>query len=78
MLDFKFQNFLTCFLQVKVSSGLHRRPEGPQGCWTTEATPAFVQRTVLDTVPKRSLVHSGVKNADAQTLEAHAHHYICF
>lgn len=54
---------------MKVSSGLHRSPDGPQGCWTTEATPAFVQRTVLGTVPKRSLVHSGVKSADSQTLE---------
>lgn len=51
--------FDSSFLQVKVSSGLHRSPEGPQGCWTIEATPYFVQRTVLDTVPKRSLVHSG-------------------
>lgn len=61
--------FDSSFLQVKVSSGLHRSPDGPQGCWTTEATPAFVQRTVLGTVPKRSLVHSGVKSADSQTLE---------
>lgn len=26
-----------------------------------------MQRTVLDTVPKRSLVHSGVKSAGSQT-----------
>jgi len=58
---------------VKVSSGLHRSPEGPQGCWTTEATPAFVQRTVLGTVPEISLVHSGVKSADSQTLEGVYH-----
>lgn len=64
---------LTAFLSsrmflTKFSSGLHRSPEGPQGCWTTEATPAFVQRTVLGTVPEISLVHSGVKSADSQTL----------
>lgn len=63
------------FLQVKVSSGLHGSPDGPQGCWTTEATPAFVQRTVLGTVPKRSLVHSGVKSADSQTGDRY---HICF
>lgn len=61
--------FDSSFLQVKVFSGLHRSPEGPQGCWTTETTAAFVQRTVLDTVPKISLVHSGVKSAGSQTLE---------
>lgn len=55
----KFQNFLTHFLQVKISSGLHRSPEGLEGCWTREAAPAFVQRAVFGTVPKRSLVHSG-------------------
>lgn len=69
--------FNSSFLQVKFSSGLHRSPEGPQGCWTTEATPVFVQRTVLDTVPKRSLVHSGVKSAGSQTLESDVYHCIC-
>lgn len=54
---------------MKVSSGLHGSPEGPQGSWTTEAPPAFVQRIVLGTVPKRSLVHSGVNSADSQSLE---------
>ena len=68
--------FDSSFLQVKVSSGLHRSPDGPQGCWTTEATPAFVQRTVLGTVPKRSLVHSGVKSADSQTLEGDVISYL--
>lgn len=43
---FQVPEFLICFLQVKVSSGFHGNPEGPQGCWTTEAAPAFVQRTV--------------------------------
>ena len=57
---FQVPEFLdSSFLQVKVSSGLHRSPDGPQGYWTTEATSAFVQRAVLGTVPKRSLVHSG-------------------
>lgn len=63
---------------MKASSGLHRSPEGPQGCWTTEATPAFVQRIVLGTVPKRSLVHSGVKSADSQTLEGDVYHCYLF
>lgn len=72
---FKFQNFFdSSFLQVKVSSGFHRSPEGPQGYWATESTP--LQRTVLGTVPKRSLVHSRVKSADSQTLEGDVYH--CF
>lgn len=61
---------------MKVSSGLHRSPEGPQRCWTTEATPAFVQRTVLGTVLEGSLVHSGVKSANSQTSEGGVYHYL--
>lgn len=62
--------FDSSFLQVKVSSGLHRSSEGPQGCWTIDATPSFLcAENCAWHCPQEILGTFRVKNAGSQTME---------